>query len=206
VPRSLLEDVARPLAVTLDAIAEDTLSYVTKRMPLELLTTRRDPWQFQALRERLAAPEAVRLSGLLAHVAYWAMFGHVHRPEERLPEEDRQSLILKVQELWAALVDPSRPPGQGRVARGACGDPQQRGERPEQAALFVRPVCLLAAKRGVERTLQLQYPRLFSDRDHGAALSQRIWDFINALMMNIFDPECQLASFGLLNSSRSAIR
>merc|ERR1719498_1875874 len=94
VPEEHVEDALEPVCVTFEAIHTEQMKYIHDRLPLELLTTRKDPWLFAALRERLGSPEAVRLMGLLAHFLYWFVLGHLHPAGRRLPQMTSQSLML----------------------------------------------------------------------------------------------------------------
>jgi hypothetical protein len=129
---------------------------------------------------------------------YWHIFGHLHKPERRLPNQTRQSLVLTVQELWSQLVEPART----KLGR--------RGEllaRDSPAGIsFVLPVFIVAIKRGVEHIFHYQYQKPLSDPDYGAELSLKVVDQLNLLTCDLFDPDCQYASFGTLDSTMEAIR
>jgi len=198
VPADLLPVILKPIEVTLDYIFAEGVNYVENQLPLELLTTRLDPWLFAAIRERLSSPEAIRLAGLLSHLLYWTVFGHLHAPSRQLQEHTQQSLLLSIQELWSRLVEPAR----ARLGR--------RGEllaRDSPAGMcFVLPVFLLALKRGVEDVFFKQYHKVFCDPDYGTMLSEQLVDQLNVLVMNVFDPDCAYANFGALDSSAQAIK
>lgn len=199
VPKQHSAELSHPISMSLDQIMEEAVEYTENRLPLELLTTRRDPWFFAAMRERLCAPEATRLTGLLAHLLYWTVFGHLRAPAKRLPQPSQQSLILTLQELWSRLSDTSRSKKPGRH-----GELMAR-EAPSGAS-FVLPAFMLAIKRNVEGVFRRQYPKAFSDVQTGDELVARLLEQLNVLVMNIFDPDCVYASFGAFDSSIEAIK
>jgi len=199
VPPDHVADVSEPITMTLEQIMDHAVEYVENSMPLELLTTRRDPLLFAAVRERLCSPEATRLTGLLAHLLYWTVFGHLRPPDRRLPQPSQQSLVLTLQELWSRHSDPGRPSKGGRK-----GDLLARDS--PTGVCFVLPVFILALKRGVENVFHTQYAKAFGDVNDGAALAAALVDQLNVLVMNIFDPDCVYASFGALDGSADAIR
>jgi len=198
VSEELRDDMSRPVEMTLSIIQAEAIDYVGQRFPLELLTTRVDPWLFVAIRERLRCPEAIRLTGLLAHLFYWRCFAYLHHSSERLPAKTHQSLVLTIQELWSRLIEPARE----RLGR--------RGELLSKDApsgiTFVTAAFLLAIKRGTEHVFLTQYVRTFTNTDHGATLREQLVDQINVMAMNLFDPDCTQASFGALDSSVEAIQ
>merc|ERR1712218_694943 len=143
VPEELRADMSRPIQMTLSTIRSEAINYIGSQFPLELLTTREDPWLFMSIRERLRCPEAVRLTGLLAHLLYWRCFAHLHPSIERLPTRTHHSLVLTIQELWSRLIVPMRE----KLGR--------RGELLARDApsgiVFVNAAFLLAIKRGIEQ-------------------------------------------------------
>lgn len=197
VPKELLPEAAEPVCVTFETIYTEQMKYIHDRLPLELLTTRKDPWLFAALRERLGSPEAVRLTGLLAHALYWIVLGHVHEPHRRLPALTSQSLVLTLQELWARLVEP--------IKRSVGRRGELLGRDSPAGICFVLPVFMLTLKRGVERIFLDQYRKMLSDPDVGHLLNDKLVDQLNIMMMNIFDPDCSYSNFGALDSSQYAI-
>eukprot|EP00927_Polykrikos_kofoidii_P034109 TRINITY_DN28939_c0_g1_i1.p1 TRINITY_DN28939_c0_g1~~TRINITY_DN28939_c0_g1_i1.p1 ORF type:complete len:611 (-),score=125.60 TRINITY_DN28939_c0_g1_i1:336-2168(-) len=198
VTKDYVSEVSKPISATFEDIHSEQMRYIHDRLPLELLTTRKDPWLFAALRERLGSPEAVRLTGLAAHVLYWSVLGHMHEPEKRLPALTSQSLVLTLQELWARLVEP--------IKRSVGRRGELLGRDSPAGICFVLPVFLLALKRGVEHIFLTQYRRTFSDMDHGEEWNEKLVTQLNILMMNTFDPDCAYANFGALDSSSEAIR
>jgi len=188
-----VDEVRVPIAMTLEQIMQAGLEYAEQSLPLELLTCRRDPWLFAAIREQLASPQLTRLTGLLSHLLYWMVFGHLHPPARRLPRQTQQSMVLTLQELWSCLIDLGRNK-QGRKLESVAG------------MSLVLSVFILALKRGVEHVFKRQYSKAFGDLNHGADLEAQLVDQLNILVMNIFDPDCTYASFGALDSSADAIR
>mmetsp|Transcript_23483 Transcript_23483/g.67973 ORF Transcript_23483/g.67973 Transcript_23483/m.67973 type:complete len:491 (-) Transcript_23483:217-1689(-) len=108
VPSNHVEELSEPISATLEQIMDDVAEYTEARFPIELLTGRRDPWLFAAIRDSLSSPEAVRMVGLFAHLLYWVAFGHLRPPDRRLPQASQQSLILTLQELWSRISDPGK--------------------------------------------------------------------------------------------------
>jgi len=182
----------------LGQIMEEAAEYLNSRFPLELLTTRKDPWLFSAIRKQLVSPDAIRLIGLLSHLLYWTVFGHFHKPAKRLPELTRQSLVLTIQELWARLVEPAR------TKLGRRGELLSKDS--PSGMCFVLPSYILALKCCIEKVFHTQYQCVFFDPDYGVKLQSQLVDQINVMLMNIFDPDCSYASFGALDSSFQAIR
>jgi hypothetical protein len=148
---------------------------------------------FAAVKEQLITSEAVRLVGLLAHLLYWTALPHIHQKSQRLPEQAKQSLVLTIQELWAAIQAPARQ----RLGR--------RGElltKDGPAGIsFVIPAFMLALKRGVEWCFQTAHPWIFQE----PATTTHLIDQVNVMFMRLFDPDCLYASFGALEASERAI-
>lgn len=195
VPKALLEEVAQPISRTLDQIKDEAARYAANRMPLELLTARRDADLFPAVREQLASSEMVRLTGLLSHLLYWDLFGHLHKPARRMTESSRHSLLVTVHDLWTSLLTMYR-------------------ETPVGVS-FVLPVLLLSMKRGVEDCFFSQYPKFFEKVEELRTASsctgfgpavQRLIDHINVTFMSLFNPDGNHFSFAALDSSKGAIR
>jgi len=191
VPAEHLAEVQQPINATLDLIHEEALDYVENRLPLELLSTRKDPFIFAALRERLECWDFVRLTGLSAHLLYWTVFGHLHPPDRRLPESTRQSLVLTMQELFTRVTESAKH----KLVR-----------RDSRAREFVLPVCMLVLKRGMEKVFALQYQKLFVESDDAERVTEELDDQINVMIMNLFDPDCAQLNFGALDSSMEAIK
>lgn len=194
----LVPIVSEPVSATLESIHVEASRFVKEKLPLELLTTRKDPWLFAALRERLTSPEAIRLIGLLAHLLYWTVFNHLHPPQKRLPNSTRQSLTLTIQELWACMVEPIK------ASVGRRGELLAR-DGPS-GICFVLPVFQLVIKRGMEHTFHQEFKPVFTDPDIGEEVAQKLVDQINVLIMNTFDPDCSYSNFGALDGSSEAIR
>lgn len=193
VHEDFLENAKMPIALTMPQLEEEIFAYACVGFPVELLTTRVDIELFAAIREQLVTEESVRLVGLLAHLLYWIVLGHVHEPSKRLPDQSKQSLVLTIQELWSLIQAPARQ----RLGR--------RGEllsKDGPAGIsFAIPAFMLALKRGVEWCFQVSYPWMFAD----AKITTQLIDQINLLFMRLFDPDCLYASFGALEASERAI-
>ncbi|CAE8588363.1 unnamed protein product, partial [Polarella glacialis] len=199
VPAEYVKDVKQPLCATLEHILAQVVDYVENHFPLELLSTRRDPCLFHAIRECLQSSEFVRLTGLLAHFVYWNAFAHLHAPERQLTASTRQSLVLTAQELWSRASEPARTKlGRKKLSCGPTDSPA--------GMCFVIPVFLLVLKRGVEEVFKHQYKKFFADADIGAGVKAQLVDQINVTFMNLFDPDCAQVSFGALDSSMEAMK
>ena len=183
VPVELSAELRKPLRVSVEQLQTEATDYAENRFPLELLSTRRDPFFFDDIRRLLCSPELARLIGLLAHLVYWNAFGSLHL--RRLPETTRQSLVLTMQELWSKLA--------------------KKGQAGPRGQFFV-PVVLLFLKWGVEKALLLQYEKFLRDADYGADALTQLADQINVAVMCLFDPDCAAANFGTLDSSSDASR
>eukprot|EP00928_Gymnodinium_smaydae_P012391 TRINITY_DN1449_c0_g2_i2.p1 TRINITY_DN1449_c0_g2~~TRINITY_DN1449_c0_g2_i2.p1 ORF type:complete len:533 (-),score=106.82 TRINITY_DN1449_c0_g2_i2:298-1896(-) len=197
-PKEHQAEASEPIRATLEQIRAEHMRFIYERLPLELLTTRKDPWLFHLLRKHLSSAPAIQLVGLLAHTLYWSVFGHLHPPDRRLPALTSQSLGLTLQELWGQLVEPIKRTVGRRGELLARDSPS--------GICFVLPVFLLSLKRGVEHTFTSQYTKMFADADFGPVLSDKLVLQLNIMMMNIFDPDCAYANFGTLDSSQGAIR
>jgi hypothetical protein len=161
-----IAEVREPIRITLEQIMQDGMEYAEHSLPLELLTCRRDASFFAAIREQLASPEVTRLTGLMSHLLYWLVFGHLHPPEKRLPQPTQQSMLLDLQELWSCLMD------LGRFKHGRGLELLAR-DAPSGMS-FVLSVFLLAIKRGVESIFKRQYPKAFGDLIHGPDLEAEL--------------------------------
>lgn len=193
-----VEEASQPVCVTLEAIYAEQSKYIYDHLPLELLTTRKDPWLFHLLRKRLLSPEAIRLVGLLAHTLYWSVLGHLHPPHKRLPKSTSQSLGLTLQELWTRLVEPIKK----TVGRRG----ELLGNDSPAGICFVLPVFMLSIKRAVEYIFLTQYRQMFADPDFGETTLDKLVTQMNIMLMNIFDPDCAYANFGGLDGSLEAIK
>eukprot|EP00440_Ansanella_granifera_P009038 gb/GFBE01009793.1/.p1 GENE.gb/GFBE01009793.1/~~gb/GFBE01009793.1/.p1 ORF type:complete len:576 (+),score=121.58 gb/GFBE01009793.1/:1-1728(+) len=191
VPAEHVAEVRQPLCQTLERMHAEIEDYVQNSMPLELLSTRRDPWFFAGIRERLESMEFVRLIGLSAHLLYWTVFGHLHAPDRQLPESTRQSLVLTMQELWSCL---------NKTAQ------HKLGKIDTHAREFFVPVFILFLKRGMEQVMKYQYQKLFEDKDVGEGLNMQLVEQINVMVMNLFDPDCANGNFAALDSSMQAMK
>merc|ERR1712125_290448 len=90
VPSELREEALEPIVVTLDYI-KMKLGDFAHDLPLELLTNRNDSALFAPMRAQVVHSEAVRITGLLAHLLYWVVFKHLHAEEKQLPETSVQA-------------------------------------------------------------------------------------------------------------------
>jgi hypothetical protein len=185
VPEELRVEALQPLVVTLDEIQKKTGDFA-EDLPLELLTNRSDPALFAPVRSQLIFSDAVRLTGLLAHLLYWVIFGHLHPKEKQLPESSVQALKVTVHDLWSALIAPYRDFPTG--------------------VSFVIPVFCLSIKKGVKWIFTSRYPSVFSQHDQADELCRQLVEQINVLFMQLFDPDCVYARFGALDSTKQAVK
>jgi hypothetical protein len=181
VPDQLHSEAAEPIVVTLEAIHEETLKY-SERLPLELLTYRQEPALFAPVRARLVLAEAVRLTGLLAHLLYWVIFKHLHPEEKQLPDSSIQALQVTIHDLWTELLGPVRDFPMG--------------------VSFLIPLLFLSIKHGMQWIFLTKYPSVFAC----GRTCRHLTEQINVLLMQLFDPDCVYARFGVLDSSKQALK
>lgn len=181
-PKDHRDEALSPISLTIEAIQAELKEYADHGLPLPLLTHRPEIAGCGAVRRVLASERAARLVGLLAHLTYWTVLGHLHPQERRLPEPSKQSLVLTLQEVWATLRRPLT-------------------ESPAGVS-FVLPAVLLAVKRGVGRAFEVQYPKALAD----LAVASQLAFFINIIVMRLFDPDCTYARFAATSSDPGAIR
>lgn len=182
VPEKFHAEALEPIIATETDIHKAAASFATHRCPLELLTTRRDQEFLATVRKHIASNEVVRVTGLMAHLLYWTVFGYLHPAAQRLPETSKQSLLVSIHDRWSAVVAMSR-----NLPTGAS---------------FVLPIIVLTIKRGVRDVFAGRFPNLCAP---GALLSRHLADQINVLFMQLFDPDCTYARFGVLDQTREAV-
>lgn len=188
VHRDFHAEALERIVVTLDEIKHECEMFAPK-LPLELLTHREDPALFVRVRSQLASSKAVRLTGLLSHLLYWVVFKHLHPDDQQLPEDSRQSLLVTVHDLWSTLMEPYR-------------------DFPMGVSLVIPAFCI-SLKQGMFRIFTSRYPSVFannSDQIKSDELCEQLTDQINVLFMQLFDPDCVYARFGVLDSSKQAVR
>jgi len=134
------------------------------------------------VRGQLVFSEAVRLTGLLAHLLYWVIFKDLHPVEKHLPDESVQALQVTVHDLWTALIAPYRDYPMG--------------------VSFVIPALCLSIKRGIQWVFTSRYPKVVASENIGQQLSEQI----NVLFMQLFDPDCVYARFGVLDTTKQAVK
>lgn len=181
VPDNLLAEALVPIKATLPEIKEEFSKFADK-LPLELLTNRSDPALFDSIRGQLVFSEAVRITGLLAHLLYWVVFRHLHPEEKQLTDDSIQALQVTVHDLWSTLVAPYRDFPMG--------------------VSFVIPVLCLSIKRGIQWIFMSMFPSVFADQ----RLCQKLVEQINVVFMQLFDPDCAYARFGALDSTKQAVK
>ena len=191
VPAEWVAELRKPLRVSVEQLQVEVTDYAENGFPLELLSTRRDPFFFDDVRRLLCSPELARLIGLAAHLVYWNTFAHLHAPQQTLPEATRQSLVLTMQEAWTKLEE---------LARNKLRKADARARE------FFVPVCLLFIKWGIEKALLMQYHKFLRDTDYGEDATTQLVHHINVAIMCLFDPDCSAANFGTLDSSSEASR
>lgn len=179
VPEDLCAEALEPITATEADIRKAAVDFAENWCPLELLTTRRDPEFLASVRQHMPSDELVRVTGLMAHLLYWVLFQHLHHPTQRLPQSSHQSLLVTIHDRWAALV------------ANCMSLPSAAG--------FVLPLLALTIKRGVRDVFAAKYLRLCTP---GAPCFEHLIDQINVLFMQLFDPDCMYARFGLLDQTR----
>lgn len=183
------EQISQPLAVEMESIQKYLKTWVKDQMPLELLSHygKDYPRLLEDLRSKLYSKELCQLTGLLAHLLYWMVFGTSRQSDKpRLAERALQGLFAAAHELWVSL------------------ESQHRRELPQGRNLAM-PCVLLTIKQGIYRCYELQYPNLFGEISGEWEMRQMLYDRINILLMRLFDPDNLLARFGRLDGSGTAM-
>eukprot|EP00931_Biecheleriopsis_adriatica_P005579 TRINITY_DN107078_c0_g1_i1.p1 TRINITY_DN107078_c0_g1~~TRINITY_DN107078_c0_g1_i1.p1 ORF type:complete len:564 (-),score=93.75 TRINITY_DN107078_c0_g1_i1:146-1837(-) len=181
-------EVCHPVAVELEQIQKILKSWVQNQLPLELLSSRgrEDPKFLNELRDRLWASDICQLTGLLAHLLYWNVFGHCRRPDQvRLGHKALQGIVAKAHERWVEL---------------------ERKHKVNSLGINLgMPCVLLVLKYGVERCFESQYPNIFSETGGDFFLRQGLVYRINTLVMRLFDPDNTYARFARLDGTNAGM-
>lgn len=182
VPRQFLDEVKRPIEVSLEDIRKNTVMWVKERLPLELLTTRQNLEEMKQIRASLCDSEVPRLIGLLAHLLYWLALAKCRAVgTTKLSESALQTMSAAVHQMWSSF---------------------ERTHRETVLGVnLVLPSLMLALKQGIERCFELQFPGMMAD----APTSLRIVDRINTMLMRLFDPDCRFSHFGKGDGTGKAI-
>ncbi|KAF4692319.1 hypothetical protein FOZ63_010164, partial [Perkinsus olseni] len=211
---TLLKGIVRHkrISITIPQVEDYMTHYITNTYPIPLLrgdipTRRRlvsgvgddghlPPRLVEQFHRLCKECELARLGGLLAHLAYWLMFGsslssrmdgqdtHTKGLEgdegtSALPKEHRQALVLTILHQWSRVL--SNLP---RIC--SVGGHQQ------QRAYWLRR-CILLLKVCVRRViLEYQYPALLSLSN---SIEGKVNVRINAMFKVLFDPDMTLSRF-----------
>eukprot|EP00933_Yihiella_yeosuensis_P053062 TRINITY_DN5122_c0_g1_i1.p1 TRINITY_DN5122_c0_g1~~TRINITY_DN5122_c0_g1_i1.p1 ORF type:complete len:661 (+),score=108.79 TRINITY_DN5122_c0_g1_i1:95-2077(+) len=178
-------DASIPISVSLEEIQDKAVKLANGHLPLELLTSRQSqstPALMASARACLVALEVLRLVGLLSHMVYWNILGHLHAEERRLPKEQREAMVQQIHGLWSVVVSPHKESVSG--------------------AGFVLPAVLLSIKISIEHIFRSQYPMIFERVSPGSTLVEEI----NVTCMGLLDPDCAFSRFGALDTTPEAIR
>mmetsp|Transcript_98751 Transcript_98751/g.171103 ORF Transcript_98751/g.171103 Transcript_98751/m.171103 type:complete len:654 (-) Transcript_98751:63-2024(-) len=181
VPQELHDEIFQPIRITLEDVRKNTIKFVDENMPLELLTSRKEPEIFGEVRGTLRDPDVARLTGLLAHLLHWVAIMPLRKAGPQLSESAMQSLFVAIHELWSQFEK-------------YCRD-------SKLGVSFVLPCLMLTLKRGIERCFELSYPQMMGNE----VLRQQVVDRINTLLMRLFDPDGVYARFGKFDGSGKAI-
>ncbi|KAF4666408.1 hypothetical protein FOZ61_009785 [Perkinsus olseni] len=210
---TLLKGIVRHkrISITLPQVEDYMTHYITNTYPIPLLrgdipTRRRlvsgvgddehlPPRLVEQFHRLCKECELARLGGLLAHLAYWLMFGgsqsgrmdgedtHTKGPEgdegtSGLPKEHRQALVLTILHQWSRVLS--------KLPRICSGGHQQ------QRAYWLRR-CILLLKVCVRWIiLEYQYPALLS---LSSSIEGKVNVRINAMFKVLFDPDMTLSRF-----------
>ncbi|KAF4713050.1 hypothetical protein FOZ62_017203 [Perkinsus olseni] len=211
---TLLKGIVRQkrIGITIPQVEDYITHYITNTYPIPLLRgdipTRGGlvsgvgddehlpPRLVEQFRRLCKECELARLGGLLAHLAYWLMFGgslssrmdgedtHTKGLEgdegiSALPEEHRQALVLTILHQWSRVL--SNLP---RIC-------SVRGHQQRQAYWLRR--CILLLKVCVRWIiLEYQYPALLSLSN---SMEGKVNVRINAMFKVLFDPDMTLSRF-----------
>lgn len=181
IPLDLHDEIFQPVRITLEDVRKNTIKFVDESMPLELLTSRKEPEIFGEVRVTLRDPDVARLTGLLAHLLHWVAIMPLRKAGPQLSESAMQSLFVAIHELWSQFEK-------------YCRD-------SKLGVSFVLPCLMLTLKRGIERCFELSYPQMMANE----VLRQQVVDRINTLLMRLFDPDGVYARFGKFDGSGKAI-
>eukprot|EP00927_Polykrikos_kofoidii_P043685 TRINITY_DN37760_c0_g1_i1.p1 TRINITY_DN37760_c0_g1~~TRINITY_DN37760_c0_g1_i1.p1 ORF type:complete len:767 (-),score=104.49 TRINITY_DN37760_c0_g1_i1:117-2324(-) len=190
VPPALAHEARTPIRLSVEHIEGELLPAMLRNdLPLGLLTLRQEvPQAFaHGASSVLLTTSFAKLVGLLSHLIYWDIFGHLHSNNERLAESAGHSLFVMVQGSWSELVEPFRS-RKSDVVSGGCG--------------FALPVVLLALKCGVESVFMHEFPDCLCDDD----LASSFVDQVNVACMKLFDPDCFLARFACIETDATEVK
>lgn len=130
-------------------------------------------------RKMLKQPDISKLIGLVAHLAYWNVFGHFNKMP--LDLYHRKQLFISITQIKMNLelkYGPSR-----------------------FYSVFMAPLLILAIRIEVELIFKNQYPEFFSVELHEKIAMK----LINDLITQLIDPNLYYSRFSFFESSREAI-
>jgi len=181
VPKEFVKEARQALEVSLEDVKKNTMIFVKERLPLELMTRRRDTDELKQVRDSLLETEVSRLIGLLAHLLYWlSLAKNKAAGDVRLTDAALQSMYVGVHDIWSTF--------------------ERRHREYTVGVNLTLPCLMVTIKFGILRCFEVQYPTIAGDE----VLCQKIVDRINGMMMRLFDPDGQYARFGKADSGGKA--
>ena len=131
------------------------------------------------LRSEIASNRIARLIGLVAHLAYWSVFGQYNR----LPLDmyHRKQLFISIAKIQAEL------------------ESKYAGKRIFMT--FYMPMIVLAIRMEIEVIFKNSYPEFFSE-DTQEKIAMKL---INDLITQLIDPNIFYSRFSFFESGRDAI-
>lgn len=217
---------SKSIDITIPTIQDFIMNYVANTYPIQLLLDARNTRlphiddkeapirpvsQFHRICKECKLP---RLAGLLAHLAYWLMFGtttttacsgsntnssgyYHHSTTTRedelyhhatLPKPHRHRLVMTILQLWSQMVS-TLPKICSSNNRGHCS----------RGASYWLPRCILLLKVCVRWIiLEHEYPDLLRSC---SKIEGKVDVRINAMFKQLFDPDLSLSRFPCLERS-----
>ena len=131
------------------------------------------------VKQEISNPRTARLIGLVAHLAYWSVFGQFNR----LPLDmyHRKQLFISIAKIQAEL--------------------ETKYAQKRIFMTFYMPMIVLAIRMEVEVIFKNSYPEFFSD-DTQEKIAMKL---INDLITQIIDPNIFYSRFSFFESGRDAI-
>jgi hypothetical protein len=132
--------------------------------------------------DELREPETSRLIGLIAHLAYWNVFGQFNK----LPLDiyHRKQLFISIAEI-----------------KTSWEKKYIKGSQRRLFFTFIMPMIMLAIRMEVEVIFKNSYPKFFS-REIQERIAMKL---INDLITMLIDPNIFYSRFSFFESSREAI-
>jgi len=133
-------------------------------------------------KEVIKTEEINRIVGVMLHLSYWLVFGHVNPVQ---PDElTRQQMIIASMEQMNLL--------------------RKRVKNTKVWSLFVMPMILLVIRMNVEFFLRNSYYSFFDNEDDATACDIAL-EKVNFLITNMFDPNQFYSRFTFFESEIGAI-